>query len=87
MLVPEQCCVRGHGRSRLFANAEIRLKCRNYTFGERQAPRFEELGAADLDGALVDVEIAGIQAHDFADAETGTVGQHQHHVQCIRPQG
>ena len=66
---------------------EIRLKCCNYAVGERQTPRFEELGAVDLDDAIIDVEIADVQTHDFADAETGAVGQHQHHVQCFGPQG
>ena len=36
--------------------------------------------------AIVGVEIAHIQAHDFAEAETSTVGQHQHHVKCLGPQ-
>jgi hypothetical protein len=41
----------------------------------------------DLDDAIVNVEIANVQAHDFADAEAGAVGQHQHHVECFGPQG
>ena len=87
MLMPEQCRVRGHGCPRLFASTEVRLKCCNHAVGERQAPRFEELRAADLDDAIIDVEIADIQTHDLTDAETGAVSQHQHHVQCFGPQG
>jgi len=41
----------------------------------------------DLDDAIVNVEIANVQAHDFADAEAGAVGQHQHYVECLGPQG
>jgi hypothetical protein len=73
MLIPEQRRVRGHGCPRLFASAEVRLKCSNYAIGERQPPRFEELGAADLDSVIVDVEIAEIQTLDFTDARTGAV--------------
>jgi len=41
----------------------------------------------DLDDAIVNVEIANVQTHDFADAEAGAGGQHQHHVECFGPQG
>ena len=86
MLMPEQRGVRSNGCPGFLASTEIRLKCCDYTVRERQAPRFEELGAPDLDGAIVDLKIADVQTHDFTDTETDTVGQHEHHVQCLRPQ-
>jgi hypothetical protein len=45
----------------LFAGVEICLQCSNYAVRERQASRFEELGAADLNGLISAIEIAAFK--------------------------
>ena len=57
------------GEPGLLASVEIRFNCCDHAVWERQSPRFEELGTDDVEGAIVDIEIAHIQPHDFTQAE------------------